>query len=633
MEEQKISATETIQTTEQLQPLTLRNTEHGSIVYAGGTKIFFYLVTVFSGISSVCSWGASEYFNAIGQVGRSSIAVILMTISIIFLGIGFSLSSLVTGYRRHEKKLHFYFIDKIPMEISILLAFAIFVIGMNIITNNIESYSYYAEGVSGYQEATFYLYKMGSFIGILSLLGMILFLMLLLSIVRQFKGGRRNWLCIKFSKQIFHVIYLLLRKMKVLAGEVGDVNRFQDYSFQKKMFLRQFIYVISIFAMLVLNIFVTLLSSPYSSFRFAFLLISLVVFAVLTAWYVKENNRLTEDIGKITEQIEEIHRGNLGYFPPIAPTSLLYEPSQKLSGISNGFQKSVEERVKSERMKIELVTNVSHDLKTPLTSIISYVNLLSMDDTLSAEARDYVNILAQKSDRLKNIVSDLFDLAKVSSGSSEMNYEMMDMSKLVIQTLADMEDRIELSGQIVKTNIAEPPIPIYADGKKMYRVLQNVFDNALKYALKGTRIFIDLFVKDGWSHLSVKNTAGYEMNFTEEEILERFARGDKARTTEGSGLGLSIAKGFAHACGGDFQIHIDGDQFKVTVSLPMHQQQNQQEPEPSQPQPPAAAPAAHPESVPIAFDPMNIPPFDPSQPRGGVFSPPPQKKNGSWNYL
>lgn len=235
--------------------------------------------------------------------------------------------------------------------------------------------------------------------------------------------------------------------------------------------------------------------------------------------------------------------------------------------IDRGFNESFEEQMKAERMKVELITNVSHDLKTPLTSIISYVDLLSKEEDLSKTAREYVSILSEKSDRLNKMVVDVFDLAKSTSGNIQLDFQTLDLKKLIEQTVGDMVDDIQKSGFQIKTNFPEEPVYIVADGKRLYRVFQNIIDNALKYSMEGTRIYISLMDEYGNATVVIQNIAGYEMNFTSEEILQRFSRGDGSRTTEGSGLGLSIAESFTKACGGDFKIEIDGDMFKVLISF------------------------------------------------------------------
>ena len=257
-------------------------------------------------------------------------------------------------------------------------------------------------------------------------------------------------------------------------------------------------------------------------------------------------------------------------FPPIAEVVLIYwyfkYNKETFEDINKGFDESIEEQMKAERLKVNLVTNVSHDLKTPLTSIISYLDLLSKED-LSEVSKDYVNILIKKSEMLKNMVADLFDLAKSTSGDINLELESLDLKKLVEQTIADMDDNIVESKLQFKTTLPEEALMINSDGKKLYRVVQNLIDNALKYSLEGTRVFIDLTKEQNRAKLTIKNTASYEMNFSTEDILQRFYRGEESRTGEGSGLGLSIAESFTSVSGGTFDVEVDGDQFKVTLSF------------------------------------------------------------------
>lgn len=243
--------------------------------------------------------------------------------------------------------------------------------------------------------------------------------------------------------------------------------------------------------------------------------------------------------------------------------SLIYVPTEKLNNISAGIQTAVDRQLKSERMKIDLVTNVSHDLKTPLTSIISYIDLLSSEE-LEPSAHDYVTVIQQKSEQLKIMVADLFDLAKATS-RTDVNLEQIDAVILTEQVLADSEDRIKSSGKELRKDIQLKTALITADGKRMYRVLQNLIDNALKYSLDGTRIYLTVAGENGDCIISLKNIASYEMSFSPDEITERFTRGDESRTTDGNGLGLSIAKSFTEASGGQFGISIDGDLFKAEI--------------------------------------------------------------------
>lgn len=251
----------------------------------------------------------------------------------------------------------------------------------------------------------------------------------------------------------------------------------------------------------------------------------------------------------------------------IEETSALYNDSKKLECISETVKNSIDEQMKSERMKIELIANVSHDLKTPLTSIISYIDLLKKLE-LNDEAMAYVKILDKKSQKLKSIVSDVFTLAKATSGI-DVKAEKIDFVMLFNQAVADADDKINLSGKTIKTEINESSAFVLADGDKMYRVFQNLIDNALNYSMDGTRIFLNIYKDKENIVFETKNVSSYPIEFTADEIVERFVRGDKSRTDGGSGLGLSIAKSFTEACGGSFRIDLDGDMFKTTVSMPI----------------------------------------------------------------
>ena len=221
----------------------------------------------------------------------------------------------------------------------------------------------------------------------------------------------------------------------------------------------------------------------------------------------------------------------------------------------------------AERLKIDLITNVSHDLKTPLTSMVGYTDLLKKEE-LSNEARDYVEVISIKQEQLKNMIQDLFDLSKATSGAEQLVMETLDMRKLLEQTLGDMEDAIRESGMEIRTRFSQDSLLFTGDNGKMYRVVQNLLENALKYSLTGTRIYVDTEKKGGQVELQIKNIASYEMDFSPDEITERFVRGDKSRTTEGHGLGLAIASSFVRNMGGKLGVSIDGDLFKVTLNFP-----------------------------------------------------------------
>lgn len=219
------------------------------------------------------------------------------------------------------------------------------------------------------------------------------------------------------------------------------------------------------------------------------------------------------------------------------------------------------------KMKADLIANVSHDMKTPLTSIIGYIELLEQEESLSNDAKAYVEVLKNKSERLKNIISDLFDLSLGVGGNNMVVLEKLDLTQLLHQAMAEMEDKILKSGFEIKKDLPEACVFINADGNKIYRVFQNLLDNALKYSLSGTPILVSLNTIGKKASLVIQNTSSYEMRFDEIDVLEKFVRADHLKIDDGIGLGLSIAETFAKACGGELRVKIDGDQFKVIVEF------------------------------------------------------------------
>lgn len=230
-------------------------------------------------------------------------------------------------------------------------------------------------------------------------------------------------------------------------------------------------------------------------------------------------------------------------------------------------RKSLEKVSRSDQLRIDLITNVSHDLKTPLTSIVGYLELIKKEE-LSDVVRDYVEVISERADKLKEMIGSLFSLAKVSSGNIELHKEKFEINRLIEQILADLKDRIDESGLHFVTQLTKENTEIVSDNMYCYRICQNLMENALKYSAKGTRVFIKTFIKDNEKLcIEITNTAGYFMDFEKEDILERFARGDKARSTDGNGLGLAIVSSYAKALGGEFDIQIDCDQFKAYLEF------------------------------------------------------------------
>lgn len=459
--------------------------------------------------------------TSIKMITAFAILVIISVISLLWL-------MYITGVDTESEKIVLYKIDYINVNILFIASILLVAVWVIIIKEFMPK-SYINMSTT---------YFTASFDFIITLIFSSILIAILLSFARRAKAGT-------IIKDTF--------KPKV-----------KHHKFYKSLFIKELVFVISEILILISFPFII----EYIGIEYIATFIATVALEILIALiYFILTLKSFNEVEILVKHIDQIYEGNLEYKSNMPKKSLLYTSSEKLENIGEGLQKSVEQQIKTEKMKMDLITNVSHDLKTPLTSIISYIDLLSKEKNISEEERDYIRILAKKSDSLKSIVTDLFDLAKVTSGNSDIKLEKIDMHKLIIQTLADMEDKIDSSKHTIKTILPETSAYILADGKKMYRVFQNIIDNALKYSLSGTRIFIELKIIDNKIIISLKNTSSYEMNFTEDEILERFTRGDKSRTTEGNGLGLSIAQSFTQACGGQFKISIDGDQFKVIISF------------------------------------------------------------------
>lgn len=285
-------------------------------------------------------------------------------------------------------------------------------------------------------------------------------------------------------------------------------------------------------------------------------------------WYILSLKRDLRDWNLLMDQITEMYGGNLDAVNHVPPTSNLYDCAMQLNMIRTGVQKAVEEGTKADRTKIELITNVSHDIKTPLTSVISYVELLKKEE-LSPAARDYVEILSGKAQRLSGIVQDVFEVSKATTGNISLNLEDLDIGRLLKQTFGEMEEVIERSKLQFRVDIPETPMLVHADGQRMYRVFQNLIRNCTQYSLEGSRVYVSLVAQSGLASVSIRNISKTEITMNGEDLTARFVRGDQNRTTEGSGLGLSIAKSFTEACGGRFFVRTDGDLFVATVQFPL----------------------------------------------------------------
>ncbi len=305
-----------------------------------------------------------------------------------------------------------------------------------------------------------------------------------------------------------------------------------------------------------------LLEAPYSAVAmWLWGLLNLGALVFLSWW--------TMNLRKLRMATQAIAAGDMEHQVDTArmPRDLKLQ-AEDLNNISVGLAGAVDEKMKSERFKAELITNVSHDLKTPLTSIINYVNLLKTTNQTDPTAQEYIEVLDRKSQRLKKLTEDLVEASKASTGVLSVNREKIGMAQLISQALGEWEERLEERKLTVVTNLPEGETWVYADGRHLWRVMDNLLSNCAKYAMEGTRVYLDLTRGKGQVCLSVKNISREALNIPAQRLMERFVRGEESRTTEGSGLGLSIARSLTELQGGQFDLAVDGDLFKANVTLP-----------------------------------------------------------------
>lgn len=237
--------------------------------------------------------------------------------------------------------------------------------------------------------------------------------------------------------------------------------------------------------------------------------------------------------------------------------------------ITAGLSEAVGRQVRAERLRTDLITNVSHDLKTPLTSILNYVELLKREELDNPRAQEYLEILEQKSGRLKTLTEDLVEASKASSGSITMNFTELDYGEMIQQALGEFEDKLSAAKLTIVETLPPEPLMIVSDGRHLWRIIENLLNNCCKYALRGSRVYIDVYRDEDCAVCTIKNISASPLNITPEELTERFVRGDVSRSTEGSGLGLSIAKSLSSLMKGELRIEIDGDLYKASVRLPL----------------------------------------------------------------
>ncbi len=290
---------------------------------------------------------------------------------------------------------------------------------------------------------------------------------------------------------------------------------------------------------------------------------------VFWIWCYYKIMKEVDKFKQIHDATEKIYKGDTNIkLDESLYTGVLKELAIYINDIAGGFSNAIKESLKSERLKTELITNVSHDIKTPLTSIINYVDLLKQENIQNEKAKEYIEVLDNKSQRLKKLIEDLVEASKASSGNIKINKEVLNVKELLNQVTGEFEDKFNSRGLNIISKLPEKTVYIKVDSRYLYRVLENIYSNVAKYAEENTRVYIDCILEEeNTVTIYVKNISKDELNISADELMQRFVRGDKSRNTEGSGLGLSIAKSLTELQDGTFNIYLDGDLFKVAIKF------------------------------------------------------------------
>ena len=428
------------------------------------------------------------------------------------------------GYKKGEEGISLNTIDNIPYEILSIIGLTVAGMFLSILINigNIINYTILIISTICY----FVCYAVCAIMGVTT--------------IKRIKAKR-------FFKSflIYKIVKWLLNKTKKYKEVV--LNKVED---GKKVFWYYWGFVaISI-----------ILASTFAT---GLGILLLIAFWLWTFYKIREYQNQEETIKKA---LQDIYEGKTDIH--ISETELkgmLKHIAQYINDIAGGFKNAIEENLKSERLKTELITNVSHDIKTPLTSIINYVDLLKKEDIKDKKVKEYIEILDKKSQRLKKLTEDLVEASKVSSGNVQLNIEEINIKELFNQTIGEFKDRFEEKKLKIEMQVPENDVKIKADSRYMYRIIENLFSNISKYALENSRVYIDIKDEKKQIKISIKNISKEKLNISSDELMQRFVRGDKSRYTEGSGLGLSIAQSLTNLQKGKFEIKIDGDLFKVEM--------------------------------------------------------------------
>lgn len=483
------------------------------------------------------------------QIGK---AIYLLVGSVILLLLLLAYLIYAAGRRNGEKVVVLRKIDRIYFEVHTMMVLVAAVVSLII-----------AATITNFTDMS----KFGRIVAVLIVLSIDFFIGLsfMLSLTRQIKAKnlRKSILFI----QVFTKIKMFILKL------FNKGITFIKLCFNGKIF--KVWILILLLAYTAMNIVVSFsfiqltLDAKYGYYHgYKHIYYGVFLFA-LNGFVFYQTAKALRSLSEIMEGTKMISNGNMDYSFDVNNMSVAFAAfAENIQTIYGGMKKAVDEAIKGERMKTDLITNVSHDLKTPLTSIINYVDLLKRENVNNQKAIEYINILDEKSSRLKVLIEDLVEASKASSGNLPVNMEKVDLNVLVMQATGEYREKIEKAGLDIRTSASDKSIFIRADGKHMWRIIENLLSNVLKYSMAKSRVYINITKNETYGVLTIKNISALPLEMPVEQLTERFVRGDVSRTTEGSGLGLSIAQSLTSLQKGRLNIEIDGDLFKVTVEIP-----------------------------------------------------------------
>jgi len=453
-------------------------------------------------------------------------ALYLLPLSIIAVLVLLIMNCFFIGLRNENGEVILNAFDKTPLLVALIILFILFMIGCGfLIALTSENLTLILSGIA-----------IGAVIVYIS------FVFFLETIIKRIK-----------SKTLFRntITYRILRWIKSL---ITSMTR------NANMTVKLILIFISFGILNIIGFGLSINNEPIGFF----ILIAIWVYA-----FAKMHQWLVRYI-EIKNAINEIYIGNTEvHLDEKRYKGSLNSMAIQVNDIAGGLSNAIQEKLKSERLKTELITNVSHDIKTPLTSIINYVDLLKKEKMPNEQAEEYLNILDNKSQRLKRLTEDLVEASKASSGNIKLNIEKLNVNELLKQVSGEFEDKFKLRNLEEVMSLPEKNVYINADSRYMYRILENMYSNISKYAMDNTRVYIDVIPNNNRITIQMKNISKEKLNISTEELMQRFVRGDSARNTEGSGLGLSIATSLTTLQGGTFNIYLDGDLYKVIIEFDM----------------------------------------------------------------